>query len=83
MQVNELIGILQRQYNQDDHIAVHIWSPEDVFQVAEEIGATISKNEAEEIIDDINRHIDSEYGVSWTTVRCVLEDYLRDKKENG
>jgi len=54
-----------------------------VFQLAGEIGETITKKAANEIIDDIEEHIDSEFGVSWATIKCVLEDYLMDKRANG
>ena len=83
MQVKELILKLETLYKPNDHIAAHLWSPVDVIQVAAEIGEEISAKVANEIIDDIEHHIDSEYGVTWTTIKCVLQDYLSEEKANG
>ena len=83
MLVKELKRKLRTLYKPNDHIAAHLWSPEDVFQVAGELGETITKKAANEIIDDIEEHTDSEFGVSWGTIKCVLQDHLRDNKANG
>lgn len=83
MLVTDLIHKLQTLYKPDQHIAAHLWSPEDVFQMAGEMGETVSKKGTNEIIDDIEEHIDSEFGISWATIKCVLQDYLRDNKANG
>ena len=83
MQVKELERRPRTLYKPNDHIAAHLWCSEDVFQMAGEIGETISKRTANEIIDDIDRHIDSELGITWVTIKCVLQDYLREKKANG
>lgn len=80
MQVKDLIHNLETLYKPNDHIAAHLWCPEDVFQIAGELGETISQKAANEIIDDIHGHIDSEFGVTWATIKCVLQDYLRDRK---
>jgi len=83
MLVKELKRRLRTLYKPNDHIAAHLWCSEDVFQVAGEIGGTITKKDANEIIDQIDRHIDSEFGITWDTIKCILQDYLREKKANG
>jgi hypothetical protein len=83
MLVKELKRRLRTLYKPNDHIAAHLWCSEDVFQVAGEIGETITKKAANEIIDDIDRHIDSELGITWVTIKCVLQNYLIEKRANG
>ena len=83
MQVKELKRRLRTLYKPNDHIAAHLWCSDDVFQIAGEMGKTITKKAANEIIDQIDSHIDSEFGITWETIKCTLQDYLRDNKLNG
>ncbi|MBI2836121.1 MAG: DUF1380 family protein [Chloroflexi bacterium] len=82
--VQEIIERLQRQYNPDEHVAVHIWCEEDVLGKAEELGYLCTKEEAQEILDDIHQHIDCELGITWDTLACYIQDTLQaspDPKE--
>lgn len=36
----------------------------------------LSIDDANNIIDNIERHIDCEYGITWETIKCSIEDYL-------
>ena len=82
MQVKDLIMKLNEWYKPDEHLAVHIWSIDDVIGTAEEMGVKISVNDANNIIDNIDRHIDCELGITWEMIKCSIEDYLGEK-ENG
>lgn len=61
--------------NPDEHIAVHLWSADDVLGKALDMKIKISKRKANDIIDNIHRHCDSSLGITWTTIECALEEY--------
>ena len=76
MQVKDLIDKLKKWYKPDDHLAVHIWCIDDVLGTADEMSVKLSIDDANNIIDNIERHIDCEYGITWETIKCSIEDYL-------
>jgi hypothetical protein len=57
------------------HIAVHIWQREDVKGIAREKGIQLSDKAADEILDSIDDHVDSELGITWETLRCEVDDW--------
>ena len=61
-------------YKPDDHIAIAIWCEEDVLGRAKELGKKISRKQAQEILDQIDRKQDCEYGISWSTLDCFIND---------
>ncbi len=73
--VAEQIKWLQDNYKPDDHIAVAIWGEEDVLEMAENLGKKITRQNAQDILDNIERRHDSEIGITWMTIQVALEDY--------
>lgn len=69
--VQEAISRLKR-FHSDDVVAVAIWCVEDVVERARERGIKVSKEQAEEILDKIDRKQDAGLGISWDTI----DDYL-------
>jgi hypothetical protein len=59
----------------EGHVAVAIWQREDVIGRAEERGIKITDEQADDILDNIDRKQDCEYGISWTTIDCYLDDF--------
>jgi len=55
-----------------------VWCGSDVLEQADELGITLSNEEAKNILDNILDHHDCEMGVSWLTLRCAIEDYPRN-----
>lgn len=51
------------------------WSWEDVYEVAKQRGVEISKELAQEILEDMIYHHDAELGISWITIDCYLDKY--------
>ena len=80
MEVKDLMYKLKGWYKPEDHLAVHIWSIDDVLGTAEEMGVELSVDDANEIIDNIDSHIDSEYGITWETIKTSIQLYLGEKK---
>lgn len=69
----EVIEHLQG-YDEDEEIAVAIWSEVDVLERAKERNMTITKEQAKSIIDRIHRKQDATLGISWDTIDCYLDD---------
>jgi hypothetical protein len=81
MKVKEWIKMLQKS-NPEESVCIHMWQVEDVIEQAKEIGKRVTKNEAQEILEEIEDNIDSELGVSWTTIRIGIEDFIRTERKN-
>jgi len=71
--VKEVIGRL-KNYVPDEHIAVTIWSTEDVKERAKERKIKITEKQAEELIDRIDHKQDATMGITWDTIDCYLDD---------
>jgi len=61
-------------YQPDEHIAVAIWCEEDVFGRAEERDMTITKEQAQSIIDQMDANHDAELGITWDTIDAGLDE---------
>jgi len=70
--VEEVIKRLQR--NGSQHVAVAIWCEDDVLERAAERGMTISREQAQGVITNIDYRQDCELGITWTTIDCVLDE---------
>ena len=77
-EVKELIDHLSKSYMPTDIIAYDIWSVDDVMAVHKESGSKkkLSKEQAEEALEYVDRHKDATYGISWETLRCALDEVL-------
>ena len=72
--VKELVERLQKQYKPNDVLAVAIWQVDDVLSQADLRGIKISKEQATEIVERIDRKQDCTLGITWTTIDCYLDD---------
>jgi len=81
MKIKDWIEILQKE-NPEESICMNYWQVGDVIEKAEEMGEEITREEAEQILEDMERHIDCEYGVSWANVSEGIKDFInnRDKE---
>ena len=61
----------------EESICVHYWQIGDVLQMAEEMDEKVTNDEAQEILEEIEDNIDSEMGVSWTSIRVGIEDLIK------
>jgi len=85
MKVSEAIEHLKKYYKPNDHIVMDIWHTHDVLDISKESDsckriAELTTKEAEEIIDYIHNNIDSEYGVTWETIRSSILFYDNYKR---
>ena len=58
-------------------ICIHLWQMDDVIEKSEDMSEDITNEEAQEILEEIEDNIDSEMGVSWTTLRVNIEDLIK------
>jgi ribose 5-phosphate isomerase len=71
--VKKIIENLSSSYKSDDHVAVAVWSIEDVMIQAKERGMKITKKQANDVLDFINDKQDATQGINWTIIDCVLD----------
>ncbi len=79
MQVNDLIHNVKEWYKPDEHLAVHIWSSDDIKEAAQELEAGLSQEDINNFLDNLDNNIDSELGISWDSLRSAIEDYKGEK----
>lgn len=61
-----------------DSVAIHVWCREDVYRVAWESGWPISPTMADEILSDVERHVDAEYGITWLTFENAVQEFYAE-----
>ena len=76
MKAKEWIERLQ-SLDPEETICVHYWQIGDVFHMAEEMEEKVTTAEAQEILEEIEDNIDSEMGVSWTSISVGIEDLIK------
>lgn len=72
--VKELILHLQKNYKPNEHVAAAIWAVDDVMERAKERKLSVTKHQAEEIIDTIEHRQDATIGITWITIDCYLDE---------
>jgi hypothetical protein len=50
------------------------WSSVDVLTRAEDLGIEITEEQADKILDDMERQHDANYGITWETIDSHLYD---------
>jgi len=57
-----------------DHVAIAIWCEDDVLERAKEKGIECSREQARDILDNMDHKQDCSMGISWDTIDCYLWD---------
>jgi len=65
----------------DENIIYIPWATENVLHQAESRGLKITQEQAQEVLYNMERKHDCEYGITWTTIDCWLDDL--DVEEEG
>ena len=53
------------------------WSAEDFYYLAEDMGYQITWEQSQEALEDMIKHHDASYGISWDSVTYGVEKYGR------
>lgn len=62
------------QVSEGENLAMSVWVVEDVCLKAREKGACVTLEQANQILKNIDRKQDANYGISWDTVACAIDD---------
>ena len=68
-------AIRRLKWASPQHVAVAIWSEDDVLERAKERHTKCSRARAREIIDRIDHKQDCSLGITWDTIDCFLDDF--------
>lgn len=58
-----------------------IWTTDDVFMMADELGIELNENEAEEILELIYNNHDASIGICWDVIDSYIEQYQTERQE--
>lgn len=58
------------------------WSTYDVLGVADEMGIELTDQEADEILDQMERFHDAELGINWGVIEIYIEQHQEEKKSS-
>ena len=56
----------------------HIWCVEDVLEVANDLGHTLTEDQCIEVLAMVEDDLDSEIGVNWDVIRSAVQWYVRN-----
>ena len=78
MKVKYWIERLQKDFDPEESICMHLWTRPDTEEKAKEIGYNLTSIDCDRILEDMEHHIDSSMGVSWVTVGCFIDIYISE-----
>lgn len=76
--VSDVIRHLTDNYQSDEHIATAIWCEEDVIGRARERGKFVTQEQAQNILDTIDRKQDCTQGISWVELDIYTDAELEE-----
>jgi len=80
--VREAIEYFKRAYkDKNEHIALIIWSQEDIIGRAKERRLKITIHEAQEIVDAMENNHDASMGITLNDIDDYLDDLVIKRKE--
>ena len=59
-------------------VAVAVWCSQDVIDAAEERGIKLTPDQADEIIDYVDRKQDAEIGINWAVINSAIDWLISD-----
>ncbi|MBC8551759.1 MAG: hypothetical protein ISR95_03485 [Candidatus Marinimicrobia bacterium] len=60
-------------------IAYVMWLPEDVDAEARSISVKLNHLEIEDVLINMQDNADYEFGMTWTSVRCSIENIIKNR----
>lgn len=58
-----------------------LWHRDDILKVAEENDVTLTDDEINDIITDLEQNHDANYGLSWDTINDVLTNVIDSREK--
>jgi len=78
MTVSDLIERL-KELPKDRPIAYVLWQPADILTEAESMSVELNEQEVEDVLFDMQDNADCEFGMTWTSVRCSIENIIENR----
>lgn len=82
MKVRYLIEMLQRDYQPDEEVAIHLWNKHDVRSVANDDAegnpVKLSDEACYAVLEDFEGHCDSTIGLTWDDLEYRVRQYLEE-----
>lgn len=72
------IDLIKNEFEQYKRESIK-WSWEDIYYPAGEQGYKCSKEQAQEILEDMIDNHDAELGINWNVVNCYIQDNCNKK----
>lgn len=69
----EIIWLIER-LGVDEVYACPLWTVGDIFTEASKTGVGLTKDEAEEVLEEVHHHHGAEQGITWDTLYYALPD---------
>ena len=57
-----------------------VWSAGDVIGQAEQMDIVLTPEEVDKVLDNLERHHDCNYGITWETIDSTIESVVDDRK---
>ena len=58
-----------------------VWNYGDVEGIAEDIGEEFSDDEIGDVLNEMIRNHDAELGITWDTVKCAIDNAIKNRPE--
>lgn len=58
-----------------------IWSTDDVMMQAEIMNIELTEEQADVILDNIERHHDASVGINWDVIEFHIDDYIEENNK--
>ena len=52
------------------------WSTDDVMYQAESMGITLTEEQADTILDNVERFHDANEGINWVVIGCHIDNFM-------
>jgi len=73
------IDLIKNEFEQYKRESIK-WSWEDIYYPAGEQGYECTKEQAQEILEDMIANHDAEYGINWNVVNSYIQDNCNEKE---
>jgi hypothetical protein len=56
------------------------WATQDILAVAENMTIQLTEQEADKILESMQKYYDSEFGINWGVIESYIQDFIQTKK---
>jgi hypothetical protein len=56
------------------------WATQDILAVAENMTIQLTEQEADKILESMQKYYDSEFGINWGVIESYIQDFIQTKE---